>query len=574
MPLYDIGEIIMAKTGRDFLLEGNLVAIAGRALHGIGFELSTDKAVVAKNCRLLMEKKVAVHRSSDENVIAIFCEQVLRVVEPPKAIYDGLIRQATADLAMVGDVLRDYEREPFIQELNAGKRENGRAHSEYTMDLFYKRAREKAREIREYIAHGAKEIAITRSGRYYVEQVKKGIIYPQMEKQLQYPYMDGIVRFGKLEFEVDLERIDHKKINPYKNKMFVFDFTGDIRTASHQVLDREILERLDHMKVIAEVLKEIAKIPLLNKRTEIFKQLAEMAGRELWYGFYALALPQVEGIVVELLEIAGNNRKDLKALPQKAGVLRTVASNGDFDMDYYQFYLPEKRNKFSHSGKDMDIKTKSFHMILDLKHLLHTAAGLQTNLIFLNNMANEGSLGINHIGDLVKMIRLMKQEEGHAHYKEVKGKLELLVYLDLINRYDLVYLVRELSGLLLIKLKEFDKALELGAYLEKSGPLAFSTLSNAETASKIDLILKAIERTPFSEAHKFIMDIYIFAMKFPRVFADLPDEVKGAFRELPVRHSRVWPKLGMLSKVYKPDIIEDYLMGKKEMMTLLGNAKK
>ena len=148
------------------------------------------------------------------------------------------------------------------------------------------------------------------------------------------------------------------------------------------------------------------------------------------------------------------------------------------------------------------------------------------------------------------------------------------MYLDLINRYDLVYLVRELSGLLLIKLEEFDKAVELGSYLEKSGPLAFSTLSNAETASKIDLILKAIERTPFSEAHNFIMDIYTFAMKFPRVFADLPDDVKEAFRELSVRHSSVWPKLGMLSKVYRPDIFEDYLMGKKEMMRFLENAKK
>jgi hypothetical protein len=333
-PLSSIGEIIMAKIGKDFLLEGDLVGIAGRALSEIGFKQSLDKALVARNCRMIMANRVEVHKISDESVIAIFCEQVLRIVEPPKVIYDELIIKANGDLAVVQNVIMDYELYPFIKELNAGERDNGRTHSEYTLDLFYKRAKEKACEIKNYVTHGAKDVAIARSGQYYVEQVKKGITYPQMEKKLKYPYLDVIVRFGKLEYEVDLERIDHRKINPYKNKMFVFDFTSDIRTATHDVLDREIVERLDYMKIMAEVLMEIAKIPLLNKRAEIFKQLTEMAGRELWYGFYALALPQVEGIVVELLEIAGIKRKDLKALPQKAGAMRTVASNGDFDMDY------------------------------------------------------------------------------------------------------------------------------------------------------------------------------------------------------------------------------------------------
>jgi hypothetical protein len=213
-------------------------------------------------------------------------------------------------------------------------------------------------------------------------------------------------------------------------------------------------------------------------------------------------------------------------------------------------------------------------MILDLKHLLHTAATLETNLILLNNMANKGCLGINHIGDLVKMIRLMKDQERHAHYEEVEAKLELLVYLDLINRYDLVYLADELSDLLLAKLEEFDKMVELGAYLESTILIVFSNLSNAETSSKMELIQKAIELVPWNEAHKFVMDIYIFAVKFPKVFSDLPNEITEAFKELQIRHSRIWPKLGMLSRIYQPDIFEDYLMGKPEMIRLLESAKK
>ncbi|TCC99977.1 hypothetical protein [Pedobacter psychroterrae] len=574
LSLSEIGKVIKDKIGTDFLLEVDQLHIAGKALGAIGFEYSEDKVVIANNCRKVIAHKISVARVGDDNVIDIFHEHVLGIVELPVVVFSRLILQAQEDLQIVNTLIDKYEQLPFVQDMNSGKINQGRAHSEYTIDIFYKRAKTKAANISEYIKNGAKDIAITHSGRFYVDQRTRGISYPQLEKHMESPYLDNVIRNGKLDFEVDIEAIDYEKISRYKNKMFVFSFMNDIRTTPPAVLDQEILNGIDPEKVMSEISTELLQIPLLNKRKEIFEQLLRMVREKLWYGFYALAIPQVEGIVAELLDIAGQNKGTLKALPKKVKALRAVAPNGEFDMDYYEFYLPDSRNIFTHTGMDTDIIIKSFHLLLDLKHLLHTAAGLENSLIMLNNIANDSVMGINHIGDLVKMIRLVKQERHHGQFKEVKEKLDVFVYVDIINTFDLPYLLVELSKFFTKNLKQFESMLEIGAFLGKEEPINFINLSNAETKNRMGVIQKAIKQNFFDESYKVILDIHIFVSQFPKFFDELPQEIMRSFSSFAFEHAAIWPKMKMLANADSSDLSDDYLVDKKMMMKMMDSARK
>lgn len=571
----EIGDTIFGLRGKDFLFGQDAFAIANDALVAVGFSREVDKPVIARNCMILMSNHIPDVKLSDDSVIKMFNEHILGIVDLPIVAYNKLVAKGTNDLEKVSAIVNKYEAIPFVQELISGVRQNGRNHEEYTIEAFYKRAKKKAQLIQEFIDNGAIDISIRHSGKFYVEQLAKNPDDSVSNQILNFPYLDSVILNHKLHLEVDLEALDHDLINPYKNKMFVFEFDNDIRSTDYSILDQEILDKLDPKHLMTLLVEEIQQIPLLNERKDVFQELNTMVDQELWYGFYGLALPQVEGIVAELLRIVGASGGNGKALPQKVDALRGFAPNGDFDMDYYQFHLPDKRNKFSHTGKDKDIKTKSFHLLLDLKHLLATAAGLENNLLILNKMANEGSNGINHIGDLTRLIKLKDKVSQHEHYPEVKDKLDNLVYNEIINQFDFEVLLRELSEYFGQQLKDFKANLDIGVFLEEIQPIDFLSLSPKEFDNNMAAIQRAITRSEvFGEAYKIIMDIHIFIAKFPKLFPNLSKEVLEAFEQFENEHKKVWVQLRMLAAKDRSDIFDDILMEKKRMIEILNNAKK
>lgn len=356
--------------------------------------------------------------------------------------------------------------------------------------------------------------------------------------------------------------------------MFVFNFEADIREASHQELNAQILRDFDPDKMMEDLVKDIQQIPKVNERLDIFLELQNIVKSKYWYGVYGLAIPQIEGIVAELLELVGEYKGDLKSLPRKAAALRAVSPNGNFDMDYYEFYLPDKRNTFTHTGKDEEIKLKCLHLLLDLKHLIQTGKNLEDDFIKLNNIAEDGSLGINHIGDLAAMTRLIKVNRIHDHFDEVKGKLDDFIYKDLVENFDIPLLINELSAVLEENLPEFENNLNMQLYFQNEATLKFIALSNEELAGKMEAIKKAIDDSPLNHSYRLIMDITHFINLFPKQFPDLPAGIIEAINAFKQTHKEMWPKLMMLAANDTSTTNGDYLMLEKEMREIMDKTKK
>lgn len=377
-----------------------------------------------------------------------------------------------------------------------------------------------------------------------------------------------------MDVELDIESVDYRKINPYNNKMLVFGFKNDIRSTAHSILDEEIIKGVKPKKATKELCSQISKIPVLKKRLPIFLELQKLASSKRWYGFYALALPQVEGIVFELLKLVGVNAEGLKALPQKIAELANVSPNKDFDMDYYQFILPDKRNKFAHSGKDEKMKLKSLHLMLDLRHLLAVAENLEDDFFRLNNMVNDGVLGINHIGDLANLLKLSKSNKSHAEYADIKPKLDELIYKKLISRYDFPKLINELSKVTTQQVEEYDSQLMGQFYIMGETPIDFRQITTGDLVQKYPLVSRAIENGIFSEPYRLLLDIYFFIENFNSLFPNLPKAILDALITFKQDHQDVWDKLRFL---YAKDVSHtpgDYLMVRKDMMALMNNADR
>lgn len=568
-----IKNFVFTQLGTTFLIDDDLLNITGKSLAALGFAKADTKAEIAVYCKEMLSIRIpAVDRVSDDSAIDMYNNLILNISDAPGVLKKQLLAQAQSDMQKVAELIDTYEKIPVIQEINASQRSSPRNHEERTIHEFYQRTLKKREEIQNYLASEIDEISIRYASKSYKEMIRRsGMNQGMLSKNINFPYMDLVVYDYKFDFEVDFEMLDHSKINPYKNKMAVFKFDNDIRTTPSAVLDQEIADKLDAEKMMGELVDQLKRIPRVNGRAEIFDEMNTLCKQKLWYAFYALALPQVEGIFAELLSIVDPNYRATGTLTDKANLLRTSAQTGSFDFDYYAFYLPSSRNKFAHTGKDTGIPLKCMHMILDLKHLLETAEGLDSPLIGLNNIVTEGKNSFNHMGDLSNMLVLNEKSRGHEHYEEVKNKLDVMVYDDFLNHFDLIGFLQAMSKQFDTSLDKFNQLLPSG-YLGKAEKAPdFLSLSPAEVKDRLQELQGAISEVYLlTEDIKIVLDIHYFVSNVHKVFTKLPDKIIAALEDFKLQKKAVWAQLSIISSNSKLELMDDYMVQKKDMMHLFN----
>lgn len=114
----------------------------------------------------------------------------------------------------------------------------------------------------------------------------------------------------------------------------------------------------------------LAHLPLKRNRLPIFKELERLFAEERWLSFYALALPQVEGLFTEMEATVFSKVKG-KSLSDKVENIRPFHDYSQFSFDYYQYIVPVLRNKFMHSGYDEVSDVNAFDILTDLEHLIN-----------------------------------------------------------------------------------------------------------------------------------------------------------------------------------------------------------
>ncbi|MEZ4983539.1 MAG: hypothetical protein R2795_00630 [Saprospiraceae bacterium] len=283
------------------------------------------------------------------------------------------------DLKEINNLVIEYEKEKTISRYINGQSVE-KNHKARTIIEFYNRTLRERHKIITYYLDGVYERAIDKSKHKPNVFAVVGFLGGLKD----FPY-----NFGNAFF---VNNFDYKNIDRVSHRV---DYLSIAEIPSYQKLyndsKREFYKKLFEKYSSDDYFKSIdynlSLLPIKNERKQIFTELERLFRSEKWLAFYALALPQVEGLFAEMVEVLEPDSGILKkALPDKVNRVKKHYVLSDLYIDYFQYVLPEQRNHFMHTGLTEGHDLNSFDLLTDLEFILKFYAELDNPLVKLTRL--------------------------------------------------------------------------------------------------------------------------------------------------------------------------------------------
>lgn len=521
-----------------------------------------------ESVRFYSEKILKIYRigGDESRSFNILIHLILNFKSLPIVKKRELEKEAKKDLFKVRELLDFYKSKEYIKIYEEEERKP-RNQYEKTILVFFKRCLKKNDAIVNYLIYEVDEIAIDQSRASKTKL--QGEHFDKAEKHLKYPYKDFILPIadGMYDYEVDLSLLDYREINPYRHKVQYIPFNrNNLHQRNKSQLDGLLIKNLDVCKSLNEILDQVRLIPFLKRRISIFKEMKILANKRLWNSFYALALPQVEGLFQEMLEHTENDTK-VSTLADKANRIAEIHGGGPSCFDYFEHYLPNLRNKFSHSGIDDGVIEKCYHLILDLRVLMEIFHNLETPTIKLNNIIKSNTpIYFRTLINFAEFFRLIKK----VSVKNEKFIIDFVYKFDvahLKNRKKLTKLTKLVIEDYLLAKQKLEENFRMQFFLAYS--IEFNIFQNGKkkVVSQIGKIASVMEKDLFilyAEYYVFLLNAldYINLIKFR-----LSQPKHGAFnliKKFEQDESESISIVKFLRNKSKPDLDHHFVLTEKE----------
>lgn len=465
-----------------------------------------------------------------------------------------LEHEVKKDLSQVSTLIKFYEEDNFIKNVIT-KKLSPRSQLQRTKLNFYKRTVAKKEAILNYWFTKLEDRALEKAERVYSEALSDN---PHWQKVFQsmndFPYRE-IIWNKNYVHQIDLEKLDYRLINPLKHKHLVFPFKSPIDRGYSRDSDKEVHQRLKGLERLKKLHEKLIELPVIKTRSTIFSELIELYKKKLWYGFYALGLPQVEGMFSEMLRIASPKSSQSGSLSDKAGALRTHIDSADLAFDYFEYYLPDQRNKFAHSGNDDDIIIKCKYLILDLEFIIHSVFNdLKSSLIDLHIIIQTGITYFVNIGHYAKLLKLIHDLKSNGHYDEIAIKLEKFVYKSMQTEIDFKELFIKLDYDFNFALNDFSEKLNLILITSNLNKVELWEVPNKNLITRIPDVQKAFDHGLFlliREQFYVLNSIMTFVSKFTLCFPDLNAEIHEEFKRFTFKYEKQLEKIKIMETKLK-----------------------
>lgn len=331
-----------------------------------------------------------------------YLEMILRLNKPPKSEYENLLNQSEKHLKEINENLYQYSKEKTVIDFKT-KYSKPTNQDERTIIDFYIRCINEQQRILDFIYNGGlKERAVLKSRHFFIK-IPLSFIYGYSD----YPY-ESASPFSSGYF-------NHNLIS--KSAHRVGDFSFDESYALEEIYDndkekfyKKYFKRTSIYQIIQEIEFNLNNLPLSADRVNFLEELIYLFHKKRWVSFYGLALSQIEGLFSEMLEFLPKNIKE-RSLPNKVNSLRAFYSLSGSYFDYFQYHIPNLRNRFMHGSLDGSEKDKlnSFDFLVDIKFLLNTARQLDSPYISLSNTLNNQNIQISTLEDISIMFDLINK---------------------------------------------------------------------------------------------------------------------------------------------------------------------
>ncbi|MCF6131113.1 hypothetical protein [Flavobacterium wongokense] len=456
-----------------------------------------------------------------------YLEHILRLKKVPKPIYEDLKNDAETHLLNINQNIQYYTNLKFIKEFKE-KDKKPSNHSERTCLDYYFRCNEEQQKIIDFIfGGGLKERAIAKSTLYPISIPTSFIL-----GHYDFPYYSA--------YEYSRGYFNHNLIDKCGHRLTEFPMDNENSMEKLYESDKRKFYKLyfrkyDKNEVFREIDYHLSLLPLSTDRKAIIEELKYLINRKRWISFYGLALSQIEGIFSEMLKYINSNKISEKSLFYKVNSLRDFYNLSTYYFDYFQYHIPELRNKYSHGVLDGGEKENlnSFDLLLDIKFLLKVFTELESPYIRLSNIVLKQDYQINTIDDVSIMFDLINALKPE-HRKELKEKLDAFFKMQLIENCHLEYLLYSVSEDINNRansLKEaFDKTFAGKVSLSESSYIEMKEYFNDEKNIEILNDEMRMYDTQFENYHLFNVFYKNYNKKLPKLNVELRKLIEKVFK--------------------------------------------
>jgi hypothetical protein len=466
---------------------------------------------------------------------------VLQLDELPHDTLFLLTSSVMDDLAEINKLIAGYEQSKVILDHKNGV--FNRSHEDRISIDFYDRCVAEKAIIEKYLNEGIKQRALDKAAHKWPMMPTEYMAF-----MLDRPYYFALP-YGREYFDV-------KRIDVVSHRLGEFPIQPDRKLENLYKNDKTAFYGFYFKKVSVEqhfldFKWYMAHLPLVHDRANIFQELELLFKSERWIGFYALALPQVEGLFSEMCTVIdpdGNHSQ--VALPSKVKSVRPYYALSQSYFDYYQYLIPLQRNRFAHTGYDEDFQLKSYDLLSDLRYLLSVFDELDNALVKIKKLHfKRDFMGFVNVPDFAAYFRLL------GELKPVQKKQINADVLDfekhfLLTACSLDYTIDQLEILLPTKIKELTDNLEAEMEHHKHDfDFTGWTMLKIKEALK-ELALKERLQMIFSFKSRELSqlaDTRTFLGGHKKHLPNLPLKQKGTLNKLAGEYSPLLAKIGDLN---------------------------
>ena len=460
-----------------------------------------------------------------------YLKMLLQLNQLPGIFLAELKAIVHADLAQIDQRISQYETVAFILQ-GAIPRD----HHQKTIKEFYDRCKEEQSKINDYLTDGIKSRALSKA----LGETPYGSSMGFMEAFLDRPYK-SIFGFAERLFDhTKIDRVGHRIGEVLLNDarqlkaQYINDKPGFYAAVFQQNAAGIILE---------QIISYGAFLPLIKvQRQEIFSELKSLYLAGSWYGFYALALTQIEGLFGDMVKLCVPNFNNPKAsLPDKVREVRPFYKYSETGLDYFQFEVPNQRNAFLHKGvttrdiptDNQAIETLCNDVLFDVAECLRIYGMLDVDANWLNRLLKDPDITEFHsVGSFCfyfKLISGVKLKKQFVFFEERINELNRSVFPDLV--FNIAFEINEVFSHAWDPVESF-----INARLKHSDPsFKLSEVTGNEINTHLQDLLGIKDDLKFQheEQVKTLLEIKKFVSSYKSVFSEehFSEDTKMRFRD-------------------------------------------
>lgn len=382
-----------------------------------------------------------------------YLQDILRLKYTPGTIYESLKKEGEEHLLKINSNIKYYSGLKFIKDfIEKDKRPS--KHIERTCLDYYFRCIDEQQKIIDFLfGGGLKSRAVLRS-----------TLYP---KFIPVIYILGLKDFPYYSAEEYSEGyFNHNLINKCAHRVSNFSDpeAGEMETLYNEDKNQfyeEYFKKYSSEEIFKEVDYYLSLLPLNEDRRGIIEELRYLFERKRWISFYGLALQQIEGIFSEMLNYIETSSGSDKSLFYKVNSLRNFYMLSTYYFDYFQYHIPELRNKYSHGILDGGEKeeSNSYDLLLDIKFLLGVFRELESPYINLTNIILKHDYQLHSLEDVVLTFDLINALQP-KHKVELTDQIDRFYKIQLIDNKHLELMIHGINEELVGKLNAVNEVFD------------------------------------------------------------------------------------------------------------------